>query len=43
VICITKLDLAGGEAELQGAVKQYRQAGYPVILTSALTGEALPS
>ena len=41
LICITKLDLAGGEAELQGAVKQYRQAGYPVILTSALTGEGI--
>ncbi len=39
LICITKLDLAGGE--LNQAVEEYRQAGYPVILTSALTGAGM--
>jgi ribosome biogenesis GTPase / thiamine phosphate phosphatase len=39
VICITKLDLAG--ADLPAAVAPYRQAGYPVIFTSALTGEGI--
>jgi ribosome biogenesis GTPase / thiamine phosphate phosphatase len=40
LICITKLDLAGG-GDLNQAVEQYRQAGYPVILTSAVTGEGI--
>ena len=39
LICITKLDLAG--EDLGEAVEPYRQAGYPVILTSALTGEGI--
>jgi ribosome biogenesis GTPase / thiamine phosphate phosphatase len=49
LICITKLDLvhAAGEADssagndLHESIEQYRQAGYPVILTSALTGEGI--
>ncbi len=39
LICITKLDLAG--EKLNEEVEEYRQAGYPVILTSALTGEGI--
>jgi ribosome biogenesis GTPase len=49
LICITKLDLACVACEtgssidrgLREAVEQYRQAGYPVILTSAVTGEGI--
>jgi len=46
LICITKLDLAqdGGSSIDEGlreAAELYRQAGYPVILTSALTGEGI--
>jgi ribosome biogenesis GTPase len=43
LVCITKLDLAGeeetapGEA-LEQIVDEYREIGYPVILTSAATG-----
>jgi ribosome biogenesis GTPase / thiamine phosphate phosphatase len=39
LICITKLDLAG--EDLHEAIQPYRQAGYPVILTSALTGAGI--
>ena len=39
LICITKLDLAG--EDLLEAIQPYRQAGYPVILTSALTGTGM--
>jgi ribosome biogenesis GTPase / thiamine phosphate phosphatase len=46
LICITKLDLANGRAgevngELLDAVETYRRIGYPVILTSTVTGEGL--
>ena len=46
LICITKLDLAHSvgsliEGDVREAVEQYRQVGYPVILTSALTGEGI--
>jgi len=49
LICITKLDLACMSSEagssmardLDEAIQQYRQAGYPVILTSAVTGEGV--
>lgn len=46
MVIITKLDLAQnarGETypELLQAVEIYRQAGYPVLLTSTLTGEGL--
>ncbi len=48
LVCITKLDLAqaltGNESpgeELAAAVEEYRQIGYPVLLTSARTGAGL--
>jgi ribosome biogenesis GTPase len=40
IICITKVDLADSEA-LAEEVGNYRQIGYPVILTSAVTGTGL--
>lgn len=43
-IVITKSDLVIGtpkEKELQEAITRYRQIGYPVILTSAKTGEGV--
>ncbi len=46
LVCITKLDLAQAadgtpDAELAAAVEEYRRIGYPVLLTSALTGDGL--
>jgi len=46
LICITKLDLVAGsvgktDAELLAAVQIYRGIGYPVVLTSAVTGEGI--
>lgn len=46
LVCITKLDLAQGEAgpllaELQEAVETYRRIGYPVVLSSTVTGEGI--
>jgi ribosome biogenesis GTPase len=46
LICITKLDLALStdasiDEGLHEAVEQYRRLGYPVILTSALTGAGI--
>lgn len=46
VIAITKLDLAKEpdgsiNEELMAAVSEYRRLGYPVVLTSALTGHGL--
>jgi ribosome biogenesis GTPase / thiamine phosphate phosphatase len=46
LICITKLDLAQGEAcevdpSLQEVVSRYRRIGYPVILVSTVSGEGL--
>jgi len=40
VICITKLDL-GAREEVEEAMRPYREIGYPVVLTSARTGEGL--
>lgn len=42
VICITKLDLLEGGSDLPAEVETYRRAGYPLVLTSAATGEGLP-
>ena len=39
-VCITKLDLAD-HAALNDDIALYRRIGYPVILTSAVTGEGL--
>ena len=45
-ICINKLDLVRTrdgslDPELEAMVKEYRRIGYPVILTSTVTGEGL--
>jgi ribosome biogenesis GTPase len=40
LICITKLDIVEA-GELADAVEEYRRIGYPVILTSARTGEGI--
>lgn len=41
LICITKMDLAGGDEELFADIGAYRQIGYPVILTSAVSGQGI--
>jgi ribosome biogenesis GTPase len=41
LICITKLDLAGQDAQLQAEMDVYRQIGYRVLLTSIVTGEGI--
>lgn len=41
LVCITKLDLASEDEELLAEVEYYRKIGYPVILTSAVTGSGL--
>jgi ribosome biogenesis GTPase len=43
LVCLTKADLAvaGGEAELEEALEDYRRLGYPVVQTSALSGAGL--
>jgi len=41
LICLTKLDLAGEDAELQEAVETYRRIGYRVLLTSVVSGQGI--
>jgi ribosome biogenesis GTPase len=42
LICITKLDLVkGNEGELQSALGEYQQIGYPSALTSTISGEGI--
>ncbi len=41
VICLNKVDLAQDEAEVQAALQPYRDLGYAIVLTSALTGQGL--
>jgi ribosome biogenesis GTPase len=42
LICITKMDLVkGNEGELPEALDQYRQIGYPIVLTSTVSGEGI--
>ena len=46
LLCLTKLDLVQGsngalDEELQGRIEDYRQIGYPVVLTSTVSGEGL--
>jgi ribosome biogenesis GTPase / thiamine phosphate phosphatase len=46
VICINKLDLVRDgdgklEPELEAVIKEYRRIGYPVVLTSTITGEGI--
>lgn len=40
LICITKLDLVQEmDAEIHGAMDEYKRIGYPFVLTSSFTGE----
>lgn len=42
LICITKLDLVNGtKGEHQAMLEEYRQIGYPFLLTSSFTGEGI--
>lgn len=41
LVCITKTDLAGDRWDLQAEVDTYRRIGYPVVLTSVVTGEGM--
>jgi len=46
MVVITKLDLVRGpdgalDEELQTAIEEYRRIGYPILLTSSITGEGL--
>ena len=41
LVCITKVDLAGKDRGLDAELEIYRSAGYPVVLTSSLTGEGM--
>ncbi len=38
LVCITKIDLADGHPDLLAEVALYRKIGYPVLLTSAVSG-----
>lgn len=41
LICLNKVDLARTEADCETTLEPYRQLGYPVVMTSALTGQGL--
>ena len=42
LICITKMDLVKGrEEQLLEALDEYRNIGYPIVLTSTVTGEGI--
>jgi len=44
LICLTKMDLLEGRAEaeeIRAVMAEYQTIGYPVVLTSAVTGEGL--
>jgi ribosome biogenesis GTPase len=42
LVCITKMDLVKGDDQaLQEALAEYRKIGYPVVLTSTISGEGL--
>lgn len=48
LVVITKLDLGRGpdgrlDEELQTVIEEYRQIGYPILLTSSVSGEGLDS
>jgi len=42
LVVITKMDLAEGDRELLAAADEYRRIGYPVLLTSAASGQGIP-
>lgn len=41
IICITKIDLAPDDGDLQDIISDYRGMGYRLIVTSASTGEGI--
>ncbi|HLV36737.1 MAG TPA: ribosome small subunit-dependent GTPase A [Spirillospora sp.] len=41
VICVNKIDLLEDAAELDAALRPYRQLGYPIVVTSTLTGDGI--
>jgi ribosome biogenesis GTPase len=42
LICITKMDLVNGnDADILAALEEYRQIGYPFVLTSTISGEGM--
>jgi len=41
VICINKVDLVEDEAELQTVTEVYRDLGYPLLLTSMVSGQGI--
>jgi ribosome biogenesis GTPase len=41
LVVLTKADLAPAEGALAGALDEYRRLGYPVLVTSACTGQGL--
>ncbi|MDD4856890.1 MAG: ribosome small subunit-dependent GTPase A [Candidatus Krumholzibacteria bacterium] len=41
VICINKMDLVSGPAEVEGALVPYVKMGYRVVLTSAIRGDGI--
>lgn len=41
LICLNKMDLADDEAECQATLQPYRGLGYPIILTSTVTGQGI--
>ena len=46
LVCLTKLDDAGSsglDVDVQQEIENYQQAGYRVLLTSAHTGEGMPT
>ena len=41
IVCVNKVDLADGPDDCVAALQPYQDAGYPVILTSALEGKGI--
>jgi ribosome biogenesis GTPase len=41
LICLNKIDLAQNGAECEAVLRPYQSLGYPIVLTSALTGEGI--
>lgn len=41
LICITKMDLAGGTSDLREAIEDYRSIGYRVLLNSVVSGAGI--
>ena len=43
IVCVNKIDLVDNSEEREAAVRIYRQMGYRILATSALTGEGISS